>query len=200
MKKYISTIFGAAALAMLAAPALAQTPSFQQPPLERPTFEASVSGMQVPQTGAGDAFCITGSATKTVRVKRIQISGTDTTAQTSVMNLVIRSAANTGGTLVTTPTDVPLSSSNVAGTAVIKAYTAVPTPGTAVGIAQSQSIGFQAATVGTPGSAMVWTYLPSEDLSQEIVLQGVTQSACVNFPSAFTTAGPVVNADVKWTE
>jgi len=37
-------------------------------------------------------------------------------------------------------------------------------------------------------------------LQQDLVLRGTAQSACLNFPAAFATAGPNVNIDVTWTE
>jgi hypothetical protein len=44
----------------------------------------------------------------------------------------------------------------------------------------------------------VWTF--GEDSTQDIVLKGTAQGACVNFPAAFTSAGAIVNVDVTWTE
>jgi len=197
-RKLVSAaILAGLALSFLPLQAIALTPSFANPPFQRPTFSAAAVGIAIPQTGAMDAVCIAGSATKTVRIKRITISGIDATAQTATVNLVLRSAASTGGTS-TSPSVVPLDSSNAAGTAVVKAYTVASTPGAAIGTVRSQSIGFAAAT-GSAAQAVTWNFDP-ETMSQEVILRGVAQQACINFPAAFTTAGPTINVDVTWTE
>jgi hypothetical protein len=181
----------------LAAPASAQVPSFAQPPMQRPTFHAAINGLPLPQTGVLDAFCITGSPTKIVRIKRIEISGVDTTAQSSAVSLVLRSAADSGGTFMVL-TDVASDQNNVAGTATVRAYMAAPTPGTAIGTVRAAEITLPLAA-SAPNTPVVWTFDPNL-LQQEIVLRGAAQSACLNFPAAFTTAGPNVAVSVEWTE
>lgn len=191
-------VISAAALSLAAVlPAKALTPSFANPPVQRATYSAAAVGIAIPQTGAMDAVCIAGAANKIIRIKRISISGIDATAQTATANLVLRSAANSGGTS-TSPTVVPLDSTNAAGAAVVKAYTVAPTPGTAIGSARSASIGFGAATAAS-AQVVTWTFDPNE-LYQEIILRSAAQQACLNFPNAFTTAGPTINVDLTWTE
>jgi hypothetical protein len=187
---------GLTAALFAAAPALAQVPSYAPPPLQPPTYGATFTGLAVPQTGAGDAVCLVGSATKTIYIQRIAVSGVDSTAQTSNMNLVKRTTANSGGTS-TNAVNAKYDTNNAAPTAVLTGYTAVPTPGTGF-IHLARSIGFAAAT-GAPSAAIVWEFDPSQ-LVQQLVLRGVAQSACVNFPSAFTTAGPSLNVSYTWTE
>jgi hypothetical protein len=186
-----------AAVLIGAVPALAQVPSYQSPPFQRPTFSASAVGLAVPQTGAGDAVCIYGAAGKIVRVKRIAISGTDSTAQTANVTLVKRSAANTGGTS-TTPTVGALDSANAASSAVVRAYTAVPTPGAAVATVRAQSLPLPASASASQYPPVIWNF--GETNSQDLILRGASEGACVNFPAAFTTAGPNLNVDVTWTE
>jgi hypothetical protein len=187
-----------------AAPAKAQVPSFAQPPLQRPTFHAAIVGLALPLSGVMDALCIQGSAglNKVVRVKRIEISGTDTTAQSAGMSLVLRSVADTGGTS-TVLTNVPSDQNTVAGapvvgTATVRAYTVAPTPGTAIGPVRAAQLALPTATT-VPNIPIVWTFDPSQ-FQQEIVLRGAAQSACLNFPGAFTTAGPTVDMSFEWTE
>src|SRR5262249_26497943 len=76
----------AALSASMLTPASAQqSPNFAPPPLQRPTFSASTppGGLTPGQLTTADVFCLNGSASKLIRVKRISISGTDTTAQTA---------------------------------------------------------------------------------------------------------------------
>ena len=114
-----------------ASPAAAQP---APPPVQRPTFQAAIAGLALPQSGVMDAVCISGSAIgKIVRIKRIEISGVNpSAAQSAAASLILRSAANAGGTS-TVLTNVAADQSNIAGTATVRAYTVAPTPGTAIG-------------------------------------------------------------------
>lgn len=192
-----AALAAAVALSFLPLQANALTPSYASPPLQRPTFGVGVAGLAIPQTGAMDAVCLIGSSSKVVRVKRLSISGVDATAQTVAVTMVKRSTANSGGTS-TAPTIGALDSINPAATAVVKAYTAAPTPGTAVATLRAQSLALSAAATAV-SPAVTWSFDPS-DMGQEIVLRGAAESVCLNFPAAFTTAGPTVNVDVTWTE
>ena len=187
------------AASLIASQANALSPSYASPPVQRPTFAASVVGLAVPQTGVMDAVCISGSATRIVRIKRITVSGIDATAQAVGVSLVKRTTANTGGTS-TSPTPGALDSTSAAPTASLKAYTVAPTPGTLAATLRSQVIALNTANVAAV-SPVSWDYSMSpESLSQEIVLRSASESACINFPAAFTTAGPTLNVDVTWTE
>ena len=101
------------------------------------TYCATITGL-VPPAAATDIFTIIGSATKTIRISRIQFSGRATAAAACDVSIVKRSTADTGGTPGTVPTIVPLDSTDAAATAVCATYTAVPTLGTAVGAIRSQ--------------------------------------------------------------
>lgn len=182
-------------VAVMSAPAFAQVPSFQAPVQQRPTFSAGAT-FTFPQTGAGDAACLVGSATKTVRVTKIRVSGTDATAQSAVMNTVKRTVANTGGTS-TQPSIGSFDSGNSAGTAVMNAYTAVPTPGAGVTIG-SDVINLLATTTAT--SIVERAFNPQNQLNQQLTLRGVAQSLCVNFPNALTTAAASLSVTFEWTE
>jgi hypothetical protein len=193
----LAAVLPAVALFYVGAPARAQVPSYSQPVLQRPTFIATFSGLAAPQTGAGDVVCLVGSATKTIRISRISVSGIKTTAQSAVVNLVRRTTASSGGTS-TTAVNAKMDTTNAAPTAVLKGYTVVPTPGTGFFI-RSASQGFGPGT-GQPAPAMTWTFNPQEDLTQQFTLRGVLEQACVNYPNAFTTDGPALDVDFTWTE
>lgn len=188
----------ALALFALAAPAFAQVPSYSPPVLQRPTFAAVHAALAVPQTGAGDAACLVGSATKIVYVTSVNVSGIKTTAQSAVMNLVKRTAANTGGTS-TAATVGKMDSTSAAATAVLNGYTVVPTSGAGVTLLSSV-IQFSAGTVGAGIAPQTFSFNPQNSLSQPVVLRGVAQSFCVNFPNAFTTDGPALDVGFSWTE
>lgn len=81
---------------------------------------------------ATDVFTITGSGTKTIQVRKIHISGTNSGNTNARFVIVKRSTANSGGTS-TTLTNVPLDSTDAAATATVRSYTVNPTLGTTVG-------------------------------------------------------------------
>lgn len=212
MKRLASNCLGVAgraailvgALFLFTSYALAQVPSVASPPLQRQTYQADVISLAAPQTGAGDLACISGFAANAthsagiVRVKSVELSGIKTTAQAALLELIVRSTADTGGTTVTAPTIVPLDRNNGAASATVTAWSAVPTPGTAVGPVEAWYQGFSAGTVASP-QIVAWNFDPIQ-LQQEVVLRGATQSLCLNAPAAFTTDGPTLQVRIRWTE
>lgn len=160
------------------------------------TYSASIVGLTV-ATLATDIFTITGSGTKTIRITRIAASGS-TTAGSGLdvnLNLIIRSAADTGGTS-TTCTNVPHDSNSAAGTAIVKAYTVNPASlGAAVGPVRTARFSF--TTTGAAQLPVVWEF--GNRPSQCIVLRGTSQQAAVAI-GGITIAGGVADIDIEWTE
>lgn len=144
-------------------------------------------------TAATDVFTITGSASKTIRVTKLSISGTATSSVVVVASLIKRSTADTGGT-PTAATAVPNDSANAAATATVASYTANPTLGNTVGAIASDRLVFAAAT-GVP-SLRDYVF---GGANQAIVLRGTAQQLVVNLNSA-TVAGIGANITVQWTE
>jgi hypothetical protein len=97
LKGTLPSVLASLMLLVWAGSSFAQVPSASAPPFQPSTFSAAAT-FAAPQTGAGDLFCIVGSATRLIKVKQFNVSGTNSTAQTSLFNLVKRSTANTGGT------------------------------------------------------------------------------------------------------
>ena len=158
------------------------------------TYAAAVTGL-VTAASATDVFTITGSATKLIKITRINIDGTTTAAATISIQLIKRSTANSAGTS-TTPAAVPYDSSSSAATAVVRAYTANPTLGTTVGTLRSDRVFVPLATAS--GDEMVYEFGPAK-ATQSITLRGTNEVLAVNF-SATTVAGPLFNIAVEWTE
>lgn len=144
-----------------------------------------------------DVFTITGSATKTIRIRYIEFTATTTTAGGIAVStiLVKRSAANTAGTFVA-DTKVPHDSSNAAATVTVGHYTANPTVlGAAVGNIRADRYAAQSA--GTPAVPLVWSF--GNEAEQPIVLRGVSEILAINLNST-TITGSVINISVCWTE
>jgi hypothetical protein len=119
-----------------------------------------------------------------------------TTAVTVPVGIVKRSTANSGGTAIT-PTVVPYDSSNSAGTAVVRVYTANPTVGTAVGYLADPY--FTVGDLTTGGVQRFPSVLIYGEQGSPIVLRGVAQGLAVNLNAA-SLSGVVASCTFEWTE
>lgn len=159
------------------------------------TYSASVVALAT-VTSATDVFTLTGSATKTIRLTQVRVSGTiDTAAQYVNLALNKHSAANTGGTSASI-TPIPHDSSDVAASATVLSYTANPTIGTSLGTVETSR--YFAALSGTaaPTTERVWDYTTRN--GRGIVLRGVAQQVALNLGT--TANSGVFNISIEWTE
>jgi hypothetical protein len=159
-----------------------------------PTYSTGIIGLNV-AGAATDIFTITGSATKTIKIKHLSIDGTQTTASNLNVQLVKRSTANTGGTS-TTLTVASYDSTNAAATAVVRSYTANPTVGTLVGIIHAEKL--FTPTTTTVGDELSFPSKASEN-AQDITLRGTSEVLAINLNGA-TVGGSSFNIDITWTE
>jgi hypothetical protein len=161
------------------------------------TYSASITAL-ASAASCTDLFTITGSATKTIRITRLEISGQATTAAAAQVVLLVRSAANLTGTS-TTPTVVPHDSASAAGTAVVRAYTVNPgTLGTLVGNIRTDYVFLAAPATATVGSDKLFLDFGTRP-SQAIVLRGIAQVLAVNLNAATVTGG-AFDINLEWTE
>jgi hypothetical protein len=155
------------------------------------TYSASIS---FANTGTGDLYCVYGSATKTVKVKGIRVTGIGTTsAVLTVMNIIRRSTLDSGGGL-TAITVTPSDSLNSATTASAMYFTSTPTAGTTVGTVRSRYMTFSGTTSPVSGSEGLFQFTPYWDQPQ--VLRGVNQGLCV----AAVSASASWAIDSEWSE
>lgn len=158
------------------------------------TYSAAASGFTF-AAAPTDVFTLTGSGTKTVRVKRIALYLSATNAAPVTVDIVKRSTANSAGTS-TTQTAVPHDSTSAAATATAKSYTANPTLGTLVGRVRSYRVVVpQASPLG--GATMS----PMQEIvfKNPIILRGTGDVLAINMAAA-TLAGNVASADIEWSE
>lgn len=156
-------------------------------------YSAGVTNFTI-ATNATDVFNIIGSATKTVRITRIRVSGSTTSGSPVKVGVQVikRSTLNTGGTRVAT-TMAPHDSTSGAATANVGHYTANPTAlGTSVGVVRTVHIAFNQN--GMTGGDILWDFR-----HQPVILRGNTQQLCVNF-NATSVTGSLISIDVEWTE
>lgn len=145
---------------------------------------------------ATDIFEIAGSASKVIKVRQVIISGIATAAAYSIVKLLKRSTANTGGT-ATTLTNVPLDSTSAAATAVCKSYTANPTTGNLVGMITAIRVPLLTATTAT--AAPIVINFDSGSSMYPITLRGTAQSLVVNLDGVTITGG-AISCSFLWTE
>lgn len=172
--------------------------------VNQPTYSA-VSIALAPASAATDIFCISGSTTKSISVKRISITGTATTLNEGQFTLLRRVSLDTGGTPAS-GTALPVAAKNNpndgAAVAVLTAYTANPT------IVDSSPTYLRTSWLTTPITTSVVINRPIIWLAgQQVdsfsrafdIPAGVTGQICVNM-NATTISGGKLDIDITWTE
>lgn len=169
----------------------------------RATYRAAANF--TPQaTGAVTLISIQGSASKTVRVKRIGVSGVSTANGQSVYSLQKTSALGAGGTTVT-PTVAKLDSADANATAVVQHYTTtLKAAGTPIGgPLTTANVQTSVTAVPTVGVAPTTILFPEAGtpIGHAITLRGVAEFLEVqNLAAANLAAGTVLCYFVEWEE
>lgn len=164
-----------------------------------PHYAASKSQL-APFTAPTAAFVMTGSATKTVRIKSITINGTATAAGAMQFSLKKNSTAGTlGSAVLTTITAAPLDSGNAAATGVLSSvgtanYTTLPTL-----VAAVHSGSLEMGVVGTG------VFAPNviefgKNGTQAIALRGVAECLTLDFLGTAIPSGGKVDFSIVWSE
>lgn len=163
-------------------------------------FAPSANGTAV-ATSTTDFWCIAGSGSKTVFITLITLTGISGAAAIDArVNLIVRSALDTGGT-PTTITAVPHDSNNAVATATVTSFAANPASlGAAVATIKGYVAVRQSSAVNQPGGPFfflqeVWGAIRG---AQPLTLRGAAQSACLNSNAVTTMSNAMVN--VEWYE
>ena len=162
------------------------------------SYSAAINGL-VTVASATDIFTLTGSATKTIRILHVEVSGIATTAIDTTVRTLVRTTADTGGTS-TAPVAVPHDQTNAAATAAVAAYTANPTVNDGTNrIIRAEKVLFNlvAPAAGSESGRLMLDF--GVRPSQAIVLRGVAQQFAINL-AGVTIAGPSVDISIEWTE
>lgn len=160
------------------------------------TYSASTQSLVTVATPT-DILTITGSATKTVKVNRILISGTQTNSGQAHFYLIKRSTADSGGTS-STVTATSHDSTDAAATAVVTSYTANPTLGTTVGTVRAITLLIPSSNAASSTGSISALEL-AQAPQKSIVLNGTSQQLVVNLNS-ISMAGSALDIVVEWTE
>jgi hypothetical protein len=170
--------------------------------VRKDTYRASTTAVLVPAvTSPNPWFTIYGSATKTIKIQSIIISGLTLTA-VAYLNIGLRkySTAVSGGTS-SALTAVPLDSSSAASSATnINVYTAIPTAGTTVGDISSRRVLGQATTAAAAGITQMvdFDFTPTGD-GTAIVLRGTAQGVGLYWITAPASTVSLL-LRIEWTE
>jgi hypothetical protein len=157
-----------------------------------PTYHAALSF--APAASATDVVVIQGSATKTVVVRRIMLSGVATAAGVKV-SLIRRSTADTGGVSSgVTPTLADIN--DPIATASVSVYTTNPSPlGTAVGGGIFNfPLGVNPITSGAQ-DRLIMAF--GDYGAKSLVLRGTNDYLAINLNGTTVTT---IYGDVEWTE
>lgn len=164
------------------------------------TYVAAVVPFTPPATPT-DMFLIQGSATKTVQINRIEITGSQTTAGSNIFYLIRRSTANTLGTAVAS-TKIAMDTNDAAATAVVQHYTANPTAlGTSAGNVAVRRVYTPAPATALSNNGLITTFdWETGQAGKNIILRGTSQFLVVNFNGAALPAGLSIGFNVEWCE
>jgi len=175
--------------------------------LPKITYSAGFFGLVPVVTIGTDQICISGSATKTIRVQRITIAGTTASAvQTLPINLVRRVSVDTGGTPAGTtanPANTIAKRDVSSGTAsaTLVSYTAAPT----IVDSSPTYIDSQAMTMPIVTSVLGPILVDfnfgadNSNLINPPILVGAAAQLCINNGVALTNAS-AWNGSIVWTE
>lgn len=171
--------------------------------LGRVTYSAGFIGL-VPAAATTDLVCLAGSATKTVKIHRIKLSGSGTAISVPV-TVVRRISVDTGGTAASTTANPANNISkrdttSPTATAVPIAYTANPTiTDSAPTYIDSQNMGVVATTVGAVNAPTDFDFGEGvSNLRQPPTLRGTAEQICVNLNGTSPTA--LLSGTITWTE
>jgi hypothetical protein len=163
----------------------------------KPTYHVTLADI-IPAATATDVVTLCGSATKTIRVNRIQITADATAA--SVLDLYVfkRSVADTGGTSAA-QTSVSHDSHDAVASAVVKLYSVNPTGlGTGILLVADHYALPAAATTGYPGVPWVEDFGNRND--KTVVLYGTAECLAFSLNGQTIPAGTGVYISFSWTE
>lgn len=169
-----------------------------EPSTSKPTYSGTAV-FNPTATSATDICFLKGSATKTIRVRRIIFSGAANAVVTEPISVIKRSSDTNGsGTSIAVST-VPYDSGSAAATATMDIYTANITAGfqgTAVGTIAEQFYTWNNLTTGVGNQNLTFEF---GRFGSPIFLKGASQTLSVSLNNASYTT-PTVSCTFEWTE
>lgn len=147
-----------------------------------------------------DILTIGGLAATPVRINRILISSTQTTAGLNTWYLIYRTTANTGGS-VTAQTSFKLDTTGTATAPTVNLYTAIPTGlGTAAGTVTAAQILSPQTTSVAPGTYILYDDSYAGGACPIVLRTGNTSFLAINFGGAAVPAGLSVSISIFYSQ
>jgi hypothetical protein len=141
-----------------------------------------------------DVFILNGSATKTIKIKRVTVSGLATTAGSMNVSLVKRTVVNTAGTS-TAPSIAQFDSLDASATAVPKLYTANPSA-----LGAGVSLSSQTLNFGVAGAAGTVIFDFANRNDKAIYLHGVAEGLAINLNGGAVPSGGTFGYTIEFEE
>lgn len=198
----------------LAAPALAQSPCGVNfvptggvvcSTVKQNTFSAA-SLVLAPASAATDILCISGSATKSISLIELDISGIGQATVTPLVSINHHTILDTGGTNATggavpTPLYNAAAATPLVATAVVSAFTANPTINDTAPVPVRAAYFTLTTSASVAESPLLWVFgsAGTDEYTQRLdLLKGVTGQYCVNLNGATTNSSLAIA--LTWTE
>jgi hypothetical protein len=146
-----------------------------------------------------DLVTLVGSATKTVRVLRVSVSGAATAGIIEDIQLIKRTTANTAGT-ASQPAIAAHDSNDAAASAVVNQYSVIPSGlGAGVNVRVGKLNMGELGAAGVPSAPpLIWDFTTRN--GKGLVLRGIAQCLALNWNGAAWPSGGVIDYDIEWTE
>ncbi len=158
---------------------------------------AATTGFITPYATPTDILVVNGSTTRTVKIVRITLAATQTTAGINNWFLIKRGTSLDTGGATTALTKVPMSSTDAASTAAVLLYTAAPTIG---GTTLNVKPTAQLAPAVTSLDQAEWILFDENYTGTPLILNNNTESVAINFAGVAVPAGLSVSFNVTYTE
>ena len=166
----------------------------------KPTYRYAALGFATVATPT-DVLVIQGSATKTIRIKRVVLNGVATAAANMPVQIIRRSTAGTlGSAVLTALTAAKHDINDVAPTAVLSTvgtanYTTLGTTAGTIGAGRLQ---LSAAATGLSVTPLLWEFATRND--KALILRGTSDFICLNLNAGAVPLGAVVDIEVQTEE
>ena len=164
-----------------------------------PTYRVALSDITSIAATATDVFTLSGAAGKIIKVNSVEITADASSAGVIDFYLYKRTAANTGGTLATTPSIAQMDSQDPLPLATPALYTANPSAlGAGILISGNHYALPAAATTGYPGNPLLETF---GDLNgRRLTLRGPNELFAFNLNGQAIPTGLNIYLRIEWTE
>ncbi len=163
------------------------------------TYRAAILGV-TPVATPTDVLQMIGSATATIRVKRVAITGVATAAGQMPAQLVRRSAPGTQGSATVTAISPGKHDSTDATATASIGYVQTAnwtTVGTSAGVLGAGRFSMGAVGTGT-STILVWNFCISQD--KPIILRGTSEYLYINLNGAAVPSGGLLDFEIEWEE